>query len=429
MLQSILIKNIYVIDKNYSCDKKYDILIKDGIISRIAGEIDECTDITVNGEGLTAFPGLFDMHVHLRDPGLTHKEDIITGTGAAAAGGVTGLLCMPNTKPCTDNEETIRYITDKAAGTGVKVYPCACITNGMKGEQLSDFEMYSRLGVKAVSDDGRPVESAGMMYEALKKADEKNILVTSHCEDMSIIGKGIMNKGAVSEELGVNGMDRASEDSITAREIALAGAADCRIHIAHVSTKGSIGFIRDAKARGIKVTCETCPHYFILTDEKLRLRDADYRMNPPLRESSDVEAMTEAVKDGTIDCIVTDHAPHAASEKADFEKAPNGVVGLETSFAAAATYLYHTGKISLARLAQLMSENPRKLLGIDPVYVREGYPADMCIADMNMEWTVKPDELHSKSHNTVFKGMKFKGKPVMTISDGAIIYSDPQIKY
>ncbi|MBR6923603.1 MAG: amidohydrolase family protein, partial [Oscillospiraceae bacterium] len=191
-----------------------------------------------------------------------------------------------------------------------------------------------------------------------------------------------------------------------------------------VSTEGSIGFIRDAKKRGLKVTCETAPHYFIFTDEKLLARDADFRMNPPLREKRDVEAITEAVIDGTIDCIVTDHAPHAANEKADFEKAPNGVVGLETSFAATVTYLYHTGKITLERISELMSENPRKLLGLEPVYIREGSTADICIADLNREWTVDPEKLHSKSHNTLFKGVTLKGKPVITISKGKIIYSE-----
>lgn len=424
MSQSIIIKNISVVDEKLNIDDRYDIYISDGIIKKVGIAPEDSTAVVIDGTGLTAFPSFFDMHVHFRDPGFTHKEDIITGASAAAAGGVTGVLCMPNTNPPVDNEETIRYISEKAKQTGIDVYQTACITSGMNGKELADFKMYKSLGVKAVSDDGRPVSNAGLMRQALINAENEDLLLTSHCEDMDIIGKGIINNGAVSEKLGVAGMDRSSEDSITAREIALAGAAGVKVHIAHVSTEGSIGFIRDAKKRGLKVTCETCPHYFIYTDEKLEMRDADYRMNPPLREKRDVEAITEAVVDGTIDCIVTDHAPHAENEKADFEKAPNGVVGLETSFAASLTYLYHTGKISLLKLSELMSVNPRRLLGLEPVYIREGSQADICIADINKEWTVEPGKLHSKSHNTVFKGEKFKGKPVITISKGKIIYSE-----
>ena len=424
MSKNILIRNISVVDQKADADKKYDIFISEGKIVKVGNVPEDCDATIIDGTGLTAFPAFFDMHVHFRDPGFTHKEDIITGSAAAAAGGVTGVLCMPNTNPPVDNEETIKYISDKASSVDIDVYQAACITSGMKGENLADFKLYSSLGIRAVSDDGRPVKNAGLMEQALIDADRENLLVTSHCEDMDIIKNGIMNKGAVSQKLGVPGMDRASEDSITAREIALAGAAGVPVHIAHVSTEGSIGFIRDAKKRGIKVTCETCPHYFIFTDEKLTARDADFRMNPPLREMRDVKAILEAVADGTIDCIVTDHAPHAANEKECFEKAPNGVVGLETSFSATLTYLYHTGKVSLMRIAELMSVTPRKLLGIDPVYIQEGYTADICIADINAEWTVEPEKLHSRSHNTLFKGEKLKGRPVMTISKGKIIYSN-----
>ncbi len=424
MSQNILIKNISVVDKKADTNKRYDIFISEGKIKKVGNVSGDCDAVIIDGTGLTAFPAFFDMHVHFRDPGFTHKEDIITGSSAAAAGGVTGVLCMPNTNPPVDNEETINYINDKSSQVDIDVYQAACITSGMKGEKLADFGMYRSLGIRAVSDDGKPVKNAGLMEQALMEADKENLLVTSHCEDMDIIKNGIMNKGSISEMLGVPGMDRASEDSITAREIALAGAAGVHVHIAHVSTEGSIGFIRDAKKRGLKVTCETCPHYFIYTDQKLTARDADFRMNPPLREKRDVEAIAEAVADGTIDCIVTDHAPHAANEKESFEKAPNGVVGLETSFAATLTWLYHTGKISLERISELMSVTPRKLLGLDPVYIQEGNTADICIADINAEWTVDPDKLHSKSHNTLFKGQKLKGRPVVTISKGKIIYSD-----
>lgn len=287
----------------------------------------------------------------------------------------------------------------------------------MLGKELYD---HSAIGVKIISDDGRPVENAELLRQAMLESNKNGLLIASHCEDLNIINGGIMNDGEVSKELGVKGMNRASEDSITAREIALAMSADARIHICHVSTRGSLDFIREAKARGVKVTCETCPHYFMYTDEKLRSLDADYRMNPPLRTEDDRKAVEEAVLDGTIDCIVTDHAPHAAEEKADFYKSPNGVVGLETSLAAMLTHFYHTGKLSLQRIIELMSSEPRKLLGIEVPRIIEGAKADMIIADLDEEWTVDPEKLHSKSHNTVFKGEKFKGRNIMTITDGII---------
>ena len=325
---------------------------------------------------------------------------------------------MPNTDPPIDSAETVQYILEKSKDTGVDVYPAGCITKGMKGTELYDW---SSLGVKIISDDGRPVANGELMRRALEESTRNGLLVASHCEDLDIINGGIVNK-EVSEKLGVKGMDRASEDSVTAREIALADSCGAHIHICHVSTKGSVGLIRDAKKRGIKVTCETCPHYFTYTEEKLLSRDADYRMNPPLRTEEDRQAVLEAVLDGTIDCIVTDHAPHAAEEKADFEKAPNGVVGLETSLAVTLTQLYHTKKLPLIRIAGLMSVNPRKLLGIPFTHIEKGAKADLAVIDPDVEWTVEPDKLHSKSHNTVFKGEKLKGRNFMTISDGVIRY-------
>ncbi len=422
MSSSILIKNIRAIDAK--TDKITDILIKDGKIESVGDNLRCGADEVIDGTDLVAMPSLFDMHVHFRDPGLTHKEDINTGCKAALAGGVTGVVCMPNTKPACDNPETIRYIIDKAADTGVDVYPCGCITNGMSGDGLCDYEALKNAGCICISDDGRPVENAEMMRLALEKSNENGMLVISHCEDLSIINGGIMNKGKISETLGVKGMDRASEDYITAREIILANSVNAKIHIAHVSTEGSVEIIRCAKKHGAKVTCETAPHYFLLTDELLTKRDADYRMNPPLRTKADVKAIIAGIKDGTIDCIITDHAPHAAEEKADFEKAPNGVVGLETSFAATLTGLYHSGEVSLKKIVELMCVNPRKLLGLEIPSIQEGKTADLIIADINRKWSVDPDKLHSKSHNTVFKGMTFTGKALVTISKGIIRYDE-----
>lgn len=421
-MSSILIRNVRAVDTE--TDTTTDVLIKDGVIAELGEGITASAEQTIDGTGLVLMPSLFDMHVHLRDPGFTYKEDVLTGCGAALAGGVTGVLAMPNTKPPCDNPETIRYIIDKAKGTGVDVYPVGCITGGMSGNGLCDYEALKAAGCICISDDGRPVENAENMRKALELSNENGLLVASHCEDLSIINGGIINKGETSAKLGVKGMDRASEDYITAREMILASSVNARIHICHVSTEGSAAMIRFAKSRGVKVTCETAPHYFMLTDKLLEKRDADYRMNPPLRTSEDVNAIIEAIKDGTIDCIITDHAPHAAEEKADFEKAPNGVVGLETSLAATLTALYHTGEIDLHKVVELMCVNPRKILGLDIPSIKVGSTADLVIADINKKWTVEPEKLHSKSHNTVFKGMELTGKPLVTISKGEIRYNE-----
>lgn len=415
MNQSILFKNVGIVDAE--TDTVGDVLVKDGIIAEI-GNVSATADRVIEGSGkLVVMPSLFDMHVHFRDPGFTHKEDVLTGCAAALAGGVSGVVCMPNTKPPIDSKETVDYIVNKAEPTGVSVYPAGCVTKGMLGKELYD---HSSIGVKIISDDGRPVENAELLRQAMLESNKNGILIASHCEDLNIINGGIVNDGEVSAELGLKGMNRASEDSITAREIAVAMSADARIHICHVSTVGSLDFIREAKARGVKVTCETCPHYFMYTDEKIRSLDADYRMNPPLRTEADRAAVEKAVLDGTIDCIVTDHAPHAAEEKADFYKAPNGVVGLETSLAAMLTHFYHTGKLSLSRISEMMAEKPRKLLGLPVTKVEKGAKADLILVDTEKEWIVEPEKLHSKSHNTVFKGEKFKGQNLMTITDGII---------
>ena len=419
-MSSILIRNIRAVDT--ALDTVTDVLIRDGVIAKLGSGITENTEQVIDGTGLVLMPSLFDMHVHFRDPGQTHKEDILTGCAAALAGGVTGVLAMPNTKPPCDSPETIRYIIDKAEGTGVEVYPVGCITNGMSGSGLCDYEALKEAGCICISDDGRPVENAEMMRKALEMSKDNGLLVASHCEDLSIINGGIINKGETSAKLGVKGMDRASEDYITAREMILAASVGAHIHICHVSTEGSAAMIRFAKSRGVNVTCETAPHYFMLTDKLLEKRDADYRMNPPLRTPEDVRAIIDAVKDGTIDCIITDHAPHAAEEKADFEKAPNGVVGLETSLAATLTALYHTGEIDLHKVVELMCVNPRKILGLGVPEIKEGSTADLVIADIGRKWTVEPEKLHSKSHNTVFKGMELTGKPLVTISKGVIRY-------
>lgn len=418
-----LYKNLTVYSEKDSF--RSDILVDGEIIADMGEKLEADADLIYDCTGLAALPALCDIHVHFRDPGQTYKEDVLTGCAAAAAGGVTAVCCMPNTKPVCDDIDTAEYIINKAKPTGVRVYPVCAVTKGMSGAEAADYDGYAKAGIRMISDDGRPVENAELMRKALEASKKNGLLVASHCEDLSIINGGIMHKGEISEKLGVKGMDRASEDSVTAREIALADSCGARIHICHVSTKGSIEMIRDSKKRGIKVTCETAPHYFIYTHEKLLARDADYRMNPPLREESDREAILRGILDGTVDCIVTDHAPHSAEEKSDFEKAPNGVVGLETSFAAVLTALYHTGKLPLTRIVTLMSAEPRRILGIKEAVIEKGAEAEFIIADLEREWTVEPDRLASKSKNTVFKGEKLKGKVLMTVSGGKVIYEYP----
>ena len=424
-MTELLIKNVRAVDPQSGLDGIVDISVSGGLITAV-GRLEDCGDAqrVIDGQGrLVAVPGLFDMHVHFRDPGQEYKEDIITGANAAKAGGFTGVACMPNTKPPIDSPEAVRYVFDKAERTGIDVIPYACVTKGMKGEELCDQEELKRAGIVAISDDGRPVENAELMRQALEKTNETGLLITSHCEDLKIINGGIINKGEVSEKLGVKGMDRASEDSITAREICLAMSCGARIHICHVSTYGSVNIIRAAKRDGVKVTCETGPHYFTYTDEKLLSRDADYRMSPPLRTEKDRQAVEEALLDGTIDCIITDHAPHSAEEKADFEKAPNGVVGLETSLAVTLTKLYHTGKMSLSKLVEVMSVNPRRIMGLPAVKIAHGERCDLCIFDPDYEWEVIPEELNSRSKNTVFKGERLRGKNIYTVCRGKVVFS------
>lgn len=419
--------NGHVVDSENGIDETLDIRIKDGKIAEVgkALPLHESTE-AIDCGGLTIIPGICDMHIHMRDPGQTHKEDIITACEAAAAGGVTAVACMPNTAPAVDNADTVRYILEKAKSAKAKVYPVGSITKGLRGEKFSDFAELKAAGCAAVSDDGRPVKNAMMMKQAIKAAALERLAIISHCEDLDIIDGGIINEGAVSEVMGVKGMARSSENYITAREILLAQEQGLPVHIAHVSTKEAVEEIRLAKKLGVKVTCETAPHYFTLTEDKLLSRDADYRMNPPLREQADVDAVTAAVCDGTIDCIVTDHAPHAAEEKADFLKAPNGVVGLETSLAAVVTMLLNTGKITRVRLVELMCVNPRKILGIEGGSLSVGSAADITIFSEKEQWTVEPGKLHSKSKNTCFKGMTFSGRVKYTIVDGKVVYSDKE---
>ena len=422
-MKHILIKNARVISPADGLDGKLDILVKDGKISAVERNISAEADV-INAEGLCAVPGLVDMHVHLRDPGQTAKEDIISGCKAAAAGGVTSLLAMPNTIPTVDSAKTVKYILDKAKNADSKVYVAASITKGLESREPTDLEELKAAGAVGLSDDGRPVENTKFLSDAMKKAPALGMTVVAHCEDLFLANGGKINEGEVSARLGVKGIPASAEDCGTAREIALAAAENVPVHICHVSTKTSVALVRDAKKRGVKVTAETAPHYFSLNEQELLKRDADFRMNPPLRTAADVQAIISGLQDGTLDAIATDHAPHTPEEKSDFVSAPNGSIGMETSFAVAYTYLVKAGLLTLSGLIEKMSVNPSKILGINAGTLSCGAPADIALIDLNRQWTVDVNKLHGKSKNTPFKGKTLTGKVKMTLLDGKIVFED-----
>lgn len=415
-----VIKNATVVSPADGLNGVCDILIEDGRIAAVGENL--TAESVIDAAGLTAVPGLVDMHVHLRDPGQTAKEDILTGCRAAAAGGVTSLLAMPNTNPTTDSPETVRYILEKAENADARVYVAASVTKGLLSEEPTDLDALRAAGAVGLSDDGRPVVNTAYLRNAMNRAPKLGMTVVAHCEDLFLADGGKMNEGEISAQLGVRGIPAAAEDCGTAREIALAAADNVPIHICHVSTATSVSLIRDAKRRGVKVTAETAPHYFSLTEKELLKRDADYRMNPPLRTQRDVEAITRGLLDGTLDAVATDHAPHTPEEKADFVKAPNGSIGMETSFSASYTYLVKTGLMTLGQLVEKMSVNPAKILGIPAGTLAVGANADIALIDLNEEWTVDPGKLHGKSKNTPFKGMTLTGRVKKTVLGGRLVF-------
>lgn len=417
-----LIRHAHMLDRSAGVDDTGDILLENGRISQIGPSLSGRGCRTLDADGLCLAPGLVDMHVHLRDPGLTHKEDIESGCEAAAAGGVTSVAAMPNTFPAADSPETIRYILEKASHAKARVLPVAAITKGLAGKELTDFEALKQAGAVAFSDDGCPVSTAYLMAEAMKCAAGLGTPVLAHCEDKTLTRGGLIHEGAVSKALGVPGVPAAAEDAGTARELALSLSTGAPVHICHVSTAVSVEMIRAAKRMGAKVTAETCPHYFMLTDDVLLSRDADYRMSPPLRPERDRMAVLEGLRDGTIDVIATDHAPHTAQEKADFENAPNGVIGLETSLAAGITCLVGQGFMGLPELLYRMSALPAQLLGAPCGALREGGIADLMLFDPRESWAVDPARFHGKSCNSAFKGLRLQGRVQYTFCRGELVY-------
>jgi len=422
---NLLIKGGRVIDPSQGIDDTLDLVVENGLVKEIGpGLTAPAGAETIDAGGKYVVPGLIDMHVHLRDPGLEYKEDIISGTKAAVAGGFTSLVCMPNTKPAVDNKTVASYIINKAKAEGFcNVFPVGTITQGMHGDRLAEMGELKEAGCVAVSDDGKPVTNSELMRRALQYANGIGILVISHAEELELVGEGVMNEGFTSTELGLKGIPRVAEDIATAREVMLAEYVGAPVHIAHVSTKGSVQIIRDAKARGVKVTCETAPHYFTLTDDAVRGYNTTAKMNPPLREADDVAAIKQGLKDGTIDAIATDHAPHHIDEKdVEFNAAMNGIIGLETSLPLSLS-LVQQGALSPNQLVEKMSCNPAEILGLGRGTLKVGSLADITVIDPDRQWLVTAEGLASKSKNSPWLGKTMSGAAACTIVDGKIVFS------
>ena len=404
--------------------KAADILLENGKIAKIGKNLKADGAEVVDAAGLTVFPGLIDMHVHLREPGFEYKEDIASGSAAAVAGGFTQVCCMPNTDPVCDNAAVVGYIAARAKEVGLcKVRPIGAITRGEKGETLSEMGKMKDAGAVAVSDDGKPVANARMMRLAMEYASDFGLICLSHCEDKDLVDGGVVNEGYNSTLAGLKGIPRAAEEIMIAREIILAETLHKRAHICHVSTKGGVQLLREAKARGVQITAETCPHYFTLTDDVVTSFDANTKVNPPIREAEDVAAIKEGLRDGTLDCIVTDHAPHHVDEKnVEYNLAAFGVSGIETSFSLSYTYLVKGGVLSLPELADRMSAAPARILHLEGGKIAEGEVADLMLADLNAEYVIDGKKFVSKGKNTPFGGMKVSGKVVCTIVDGDVKY-------
>lgn len=404
--------------------ERTNVLIDEGIVLSTKAAADIEADKVIDAGGLYVLPGLVDAHCHLRDPGYEYKEDIISGTKSAARGGFTSIACMPNTNPAVDNAAVVRYIIEKSQKEGyVNVYPIGAITKGLEGNELSEMGIMREAGIVAVSDDGKPVMNSDVMKKALIYAGQFGLPVISHCEDLNLTDNGSMNEGLTSTILGLRGIPSASEDVMVSREIILSEYTNVPIHIAHVSTKVSVELIRQAKNRGIKITAETCPHYFTLTEEACRDYNTNAKMNPPLRSQKDLEAVIEGLKDGTIDIIATDHAPHHFDEKnVEFEKAANGIVGFETALALSYTGLVEKGHLSFQQMIEKLTVNPAEMLKIDKGTLEEGKTADIILVDFDNEYKVDVSKFVSKGKNSPFDGFKVKGRVMMTIVGGKFVY-------
>lgn len=417
----ILIKNGTLVNPDGKSGR-FDVLINNTIVERIAPQI-ECEEaFLIDAEGKWVMPGLVDMHCHLREPGFEYKEDIRSGTAAAVNGGYTAIACMANTEPVIDNSALLDFINAQAnAADNARVYPIAAMTKGLKGEELSEMGLLQQAGAVAFSDDGKPVADANRMRLAMEYARAFDALIISHCEELSLVGEGVMNEGYWSAVLGLKGISRVAEEAMVARDLLLAENHGARLHIAHVSTAGSVELIRLAKARGVNVTAETAPHYFSATDAWVQDYDTNTKMNPPLRTDADVAAIKAGLADGTIDAIATDHAPHHIDEKrVEYASAYNGIVGLETAFSLAVTHLVHTGVLTPKALVSTLSAAPARILRVPGGVVAEGAQADITIADPDADIVYTAEMLKAKSKNTPFLHRSYRGVILHTIVGGTI---------
>ena len=422
---TLLIKSGRVLSPEDGLDGEMDVFIENGVIREIAPGIGRAADETLDAKGTVVAPGFVDIHVHFREPGGEASETLATGLAAAVAGGFTAVCTMPNTKPVIDRPELVRAQIEKARGLGLaRVFPVAAVSMASQGESLTDFAALLAAGAVAFSDDGKPVKTAGLLRRALERTRDVQAPISDHCEDASLSGAGVVNDGPVATQLGVRGIPVCSEDVTVARDLVLVEATGGRLHVAHLSTKRSLDMVRQAKRRGVRVTCEVTPHHFALTDEAVLKHGTNAKMNPPLRSAADVEAIRAGIADGTVDAIATDHAPHAPELKAQplGAGAPFGVIGLETAVGLALTELVHTGLISLAQLVALMSTNPARVIRQHLGRLQVGGSADVTVFDPNREWTYRVSEGKSKSRNSPFDGKTFRGAVTATIAAGRVVY-------
>lgn len=427
-MKKLLIKNGTVVFSGKI--EKTDILVEDGFIKKIGANLKAEGAEIIDAAGKHIFHGLIDIHTHLREPGFEYKEDIESGSKAAVKGGFTEICCMPNTHPVCDNATVAKYIGYRAKEVGLcKVHPIGAITVGENGETLAEIGKMKQAGIVAVSDDGKPVENAKMMSNAIEYANGFDLVCMSHCEDKKLTDEGVVNEGINSTLTGLKGIPKTSEEVIVAREILLAESLNKPIHICHISTKGSVQLVKEAKARGVKVTAESCPHYFSATDDMILNFDTNTKVNPPLRERNDMEAIREGYKAGIIDVIVTDHAPHHNDEKnIEYNLASFGISGLETSFALTVTNLYKTGILGLTDIARVMCEKPAEILKLGDGKIKEGGAADLMIADLDKKYKIDVKAFLSKGKNSPFDGKEVYGEVYATIVDGDIKYIGGKVK-
>lgn len=426
---TLLLKNGRVIDPSQNLDQVGDLLIDEGHIGAFGEKLSSAEAETIDVSGLVVCPGLVDLHTHLREPGFEQKETISTGAKAGVAGGYTTLCCMPNTRPAIDNKSVVTFIKQRGKETDLSsVLPIGSLTKGMKGEELSEIGELVESGVVALSDDGFPIQNAGLMRRAMEYASMFNLPVITHCEDKSLTEGGSMNEGYTASLLGIGGMPNAAEEVMVYRNINLAQLTGCRLHIAHVSTAGSVEIIRNAKKQGIRVTAEVCPQHLAATDDACKTYDTFAKVNPPLRTQNDIDALIEGLKDGTLDCIATDHAPHAQEEKeVEFDKAPFGISMLETSLPLTVSCLLKTNQFTLMDIIRLMSTHPAEIAGISAGSLKTGAPADVLVFNPAAEKAVNSKKFFSMGKNTPFNGAMLTGWPVLTFVAGREVYREAEL--